>query len=478
MGQAGDEGWEAVLAGVAPTSGVTEAAHSMIESTVGWGDPVSVSSFLDRCQVDTPLGVVRSTWEHVRRLRPRKIGKVIDLGAGDGRFANSKHYISYVGYEIDAGRCSGARLPKNARLVNRCAFSDLPADADVCIGNPPFVRNQDIPVSWRKHAHDVVRQRTGVHVPGLANAWQYFFLNALASLKTDGIAALILPFEWVSRPAAKTLRKYIREQEWNVYVYRLRDPGFAGVLTTASITVVDKAARDGKWEFHDETEDGRDHRMASPTGSSAGILPYLRVADLPPGRPRAKRGLSPGTQILLTLTEAQREGCSLQVGRDVAACVTTLRHLPTGMVELDEDAFRTHFVEGGQRCWLIRTDRDPSAELAKYLSSVPDSERQTKTCQARTEWWRFKMPEKPSVLFAQGFRRKFPKVARNTVGARAVGGVCGIYDASDDQIDALTGKLDGMDLRDHVVSYSTGFYKVEINQINALLAQLAANGDV
>ena len=98
------------------------------------------------------------------------------------------------------------------------------------------------------------RQRTGVHVSGLANAWQYFFLNALASLKADGLAALIVPFEWVSRPSAKTLRAYIREQQWNVYVYRLRDPGFARVLTTASITVVDKAARDGKWEFHDETE--------------------------------------------------------------------------------------------------------------------------------------------------------------------------------------------------------------------------------
>ena len=104
---------------------VTEGVPSIAELTGSWGDPSSVSSYLDRCQVDTPADVVRSTWEHVRKLRPGKIGKVIDLGAGDGRFAQYGCYGSYVGYEVDVDRCSGARLPKNAKLVNRCAFSDF-----------------------------------------------------------------------------------------------------------------------------------------------------------------------------------------------------------------------------------------------------------------------------------------------------------------------------------------------------------------
>ena len=166
---------------------------STTELTGCWGDPVSVSSFLDRCQVDTPAEVVRSTWEHVRKLRPGKIGKVVDLGAGDGRFAQHGNYCSYIGYEIDSERCSKAQLPKNARVVNQCAFSELKADADVCVGNPPFVRYQDIPDSWREHVHTVVKQQTGVHVSGLANAWQYFFLHGLASLKADGLAAIVVP---------------------------------------------------------------------------------------------------------------------------------------------------------------------------------------------------------------------------------------------------------------------------------------------
>ena len=270
------------------------------------------------------------------------------------------------------------------------------------------MRNQQIPGDWRRYVHGLVRERTGVSVSGLANAWQYFFLNALARLKSDGLAALIVPFEWVSRPSAEALRRYIRENSWNVYVYRLADADFAGVLTTASITVVDKSAREGQWEFHEETPDRDDRLLASASGSESGVLTYLRASDLTAKQPRAKRGLSPGTQRVLTLTEEQRRKHSLCKDGDVAPCITSLRHLPEELAELDEDTFREHYVEDGRRCWLIRTDREPSAELAAYIESVPASERQTKTCLNRPEWWRFKMPAVPSMLFAQGFRRRFP----------------------------------------------------------------------
>ena len=454
-----------------------ERAQPTTVLTGDWGDPVSVSSYLHRCQVDTPMKVVVSTWQHVRKHRPGQIGKVVDLGAGDGRFARHGSYESYVGYEIDEERCSEALLPYNAELITRCAFSENPADADVCVGNPPFARNQQIPSNWRQHVHGVVRDRTGVSLSGLANAWQYFFLNALACLKNDGLAALIVPFEWVYRPSAEALRSYIRDQRWNVYVYRLLEPGFAQVLTTASISIIDKARRDGKWEFYDETPNRIDRVLESPSGSKAGVLRYLRAADVPAEHATARRGLSPGNQKALTLTEAQRTEHSLSRNRDVAPCITSLRHLPTDLSDLDYETFAEHYVQKERRCWLIKTDSDPSEKLSAYLSSVPASERQTKTCLGRPEWWRFKMPVAPSMLFAQGFRGKFPKVVRNSISAHAVGGVCGIYNANERQIEKLTGKLCGMDLRNRVVPYSSGFYKVEINQINALLATSTLKAD-
>ena len=86
------------------------------------------------------------------------------------------------------------------------------------------------------------------------------------------------------------------------------------------------------------------------------------------------------------------------------------------------------------------------------------------------------MPVVPAVLLAQGFRGRFPKAVRNRVRAHAVGGVCGIYNVQGDQVDALTAGFGGMDLRDYVVAYSSGFFKIEVNQINALLAKMPSQG--
>lgn len=442
--------------------------RQVIDLTRDWGDWGSVSLYLDRCQVDTPSELVRATWHHVNALRTN-IGKVLDLGAGDGRFAFGGAYDQYVGYEIDADRCSNARLPDHARLVNRCAFSDDIDDADLCIGNPPFVRNQDLPLGWREQASEVLRRRLGISVSGLANAWQYFFLQSLASLKDDGLCVLVIPFEWVSRPSARALREFIVEQRWEVNVYRLIDTTFDSVLTTSSITIVDKSKRNGRWNYFEETADGAYLPMHSASGSKAGVIDYVRRRDIPEGAPRAVRGLSPGTQKVLTLTEGERARSGLAIGRDVVPCITTLRVLPSHLRDLDDTAFKHYYRSAGQKCWLIRTDVTPSGVLAAYLNAIPPADYQTTTCLERETWWAFKMPPIPEVLIAQSFKGEFPKGVRNTIEARAVGGVSGIYNASEDQITTIVGGLDGEDLRHRVVAHSNGLRKIEINQLNTLL---------
>jgi len=265
-------------------------AQRILPLTRGWGEWKTISLYLKRCQVDTPPDLVAATWNHVKELRP-KVGKVVDFGAGDGRFAGHGSYAEYVGYEVDRDRCANASLPANARLVNQCAFSDEAISADVCIGNPPFVRNQNLPEGWRLKASDLLRRRTGIEISGLANAWQYFFLLALTSVGETGLCALIIPYEWVSRPSAKKVRDYILEQRWDVSVYRLVDTKFDSVLTTSSITIVDKASRNGSWRYYEETAHGDFAPLASPSGSGRGVLPYIRRSAIAKDGPRAVRGL-------------------------------------------------------------------------------------------------------------------------------------------------------------------------------------------
>lgn len=179
--------------------------------------------------------------------------------------------------------------------------------------------------------------------------------------------------------------------------------------------------------------------------------------------------MSPGTQKVLTLTEGERVRSGLAIERDVVPCITTLRILPNELRNLDDAAFKRHYRMPGQKCWLIRTDVTPSRTLAAYLNGVSPADYQTATCLERETWWAFNMPPIPEVLIAQSFRGDFPKGVRNTIGARAVGGVSGIYNASEAQTAKIVSGLDGEDLRDRVVAHSNGLRKIEINQLNTLL---------
>ena len=445
-------------------------SKEVVDSTKEWGDWHSVSRYLERCRVDTPFNLVTAVWAHVTKLR-RSVRKVLDFGAGDGRFSKTGRYCEYLGYEIDSSRYNSTDLPTNATILNKCAFLDNISDADLCIGNPPYVRNQYLPSQWRRMVSDTLVRRTGTSFSGLANAWQYFFVLSLISTNQNGLCALIIPYEWVSRPSAKALRDYIHSNKWNVKVYRLLDSTFPNVLTTSSITFVDKRKLDDSWSYYAESPRGKFTILDSPSGSAFGVLPYIKKRVIPNDAPVAKRGLSPGTQKVLTLSEGERIHNGLIVGTDVVPCVTTLRPISNKLREFDTTTFSRCYRDAGRKCWLIRTDVDPSPALQGYLDSISPSSYQTTTCKQRRVWWKFNMPEIPMLLFAQAFTGFFPKVVRNLVNARAVGGVCGIYNLDEDQSSRMLSVLCDIDLTGRIVSHSNGFKKVEINQINTLLVQ-------
>lgn len=426
------------------------------------------SLYLDRCQVDTPEPLVKKVWDLVKDRREH-VEKVVDFGAGDARFARYGQYDEYVGYEIDPDRCSLENLPAHAEIVNACAFSEEINDASLAIGNPPYVRNQDLPLGWRQQAALTVERRTGVKVSGLANAWQYFFFLSIVSTRPDGLVALVVPFEWVSRPSSRALRAYIEAQGWSVSVYRLTDDTFDRVLTTSSITIVDKSDTDGRWSYFREVTTGVFESMNSPSGGLSKLLPYTRVRG---DAIAAKRGLSPGTQKRLVLTEGERVRCGLRIGTDVVQCVTSLRNWPSDLTMLDTESFRREFVEKGRKCWLVRSNRKPSTRLQAYLDSVPEEDHQSSTCVNRNVWWAFSMPQAPTLLIASGFRDK-PKIVINAIKAIAVGGVFGIHGLAATQAEAILMSLRDLDYSGLVVPHSNGLCKIEVNQINALLTSLS-----
>ena len=423
-------------------------------------------AYLARCQVDTPERLVRFVWEHVNARRPNA-GAVVDFGCGDARFSRFGVFDSYAGFEIDPSRGPSAPLTSPRTVNIGCAFeSDNPTGYSVCVGNPPYVRHHDLDSAWLKRVETRLSSLVDYRGDGRSNAYIYFLWLALASVAEDGLVALIIPYEWVSRPASAKVRRFIKQRGWDVDVYHIENAAFERVLTTACLVVVDKrASRGGAWRLFNVTADDTISPMRQATGSAQRQLAYEDASE----DARAIRGLSPGGKDVFVLTEGERIHFQLKPTRDVVPAVTSFRHLEQTQLTLTETLFRTHFVHTGHRCWLINAGAAPSPELQAYLDQIPAKCRTNYTCTQRKVWWQFSMPEVADVLYASGFKGARPKMFRNIVGAVHVGGIHGIHFKRASMVPEVLDALLKLDFSKKVVALSKGFLKVEVRQMNTVL---------
>jgi len=414
---------------------------------------------------------VKFFWKVVHGHRPR-LGSVLDVGAGDGRFARYGCYESYTGVEIDATRISDRHPRKNARVIQGCVFSRRKRAFDACIGNPPYLRHQDIESPWKETTLSRLSSEIGVVLSGHGNLFLYFMALALLQTSASGIAALIVPFDWVSRPAASGIRKAIRDSRWNVSVYRFSFPVFDGVDTTASISIIDKKHADGRWRYYDVGDDLQPVDRRGVTGSGRALLSYAKRANHSTREGLfARRGLSPGSQQVFTLTEGERIHHGLS-RHDVVPCVTTLRGVTTELELLDRDAFQRLFVSAGRRCWLIRSREPLSHPLRRYLEAVPPGERATATCRNQEPWYNYEAVAVPDLLIHSGFTGNGPRVVINSVGAIPVGSMYGLYGCPKGHEARVRGGIMAQHIFGRVVPHSRRLRKIEVGQLNGLLEDL------
>ncbi|MGA2324900.1 MAG: class I SAM-dependent methyltransferase [Bryobacteraceae bacterium] len=419
---------------------------------------------LSESQVTTPEPIVSLFWQLTKRYREH-LGSVLDVGAGDCRFARGGSFDRYVGVEMDRKRVAVAKPPANGTIIQGCVFRHEGDDYDACIGNPPYARHHDIRSPWKARTVARLERELAVSLNKHCNLYLYFFCLGLLKTSQEGLVALLIPYEWVSRPSAKAIREYIRRQRWNVAVYRFQMPIFEGVMTTASVSIVDKARRDGCWKYYDITPDHRVVMRRGITDGEQGVLDYAERGEI-----WALRGLSPGSQRVFALTEGERIRAGL-TKRDVVPCVTTLRNVPRNVQTLSSSAFQKHFVRGGQKCWLIRShEARRSSRLDAYLEAVPAENRQTHTCRNQTPWFKYLPHPVPRMLFGSGFTKFGPKVLVNSVGAHAVGSVWGIHANQRVPLRRLQTYLLGVNFEEQVVAHANTLKKVEVRQLNAVLS--------
>ena len=425
--------------------------------------------FLSRCQVDTPERIVSFVWE-VISLHRSELANVVDLGAGNGRFAahGKLKYRSYTGYEIDGSRSGEICLPENAAIEKRCAFGIDSGDYDLCMGNPPYVRHHDLDTEWQEKVSEQLENRLGIRLKRTANLFALFLAQALAITKEDGLVAQIIPYEWLTRPSTAPIRELIKKNGWNVHAYRFVSEVFPRVLTTACITVIDKSRKDSVWSYSEVGEDFSIKPVKRVTGSRHNVIGYSRRGEFN----FAKRGLSPGGNKVFCLTEGERLHHGLEIGKDVFPCLVSLRPLPDRIRVLTMKVFNKNYVETGQRCWLINNTATPGRELRGYLEHVPEEARNNYTCRNQNPWWGYSSHPAPEVLYNPGFVKSSPQFVDNRIGAIAVGSVFGIHALKGISRPRLIEELGAINFKKRLISYASILRRVEVNQMNTVINEI------
>lgn len=145
-----------------------------------------------RGQVFTPEEVV----DRMLALRQRT-GRVLEPSAGDGAF--SSRLPGCVAVEIDP-----AVAPAGSIITD---FFNYPANErfDTVIGNPPYVRHQDI-------AHETRARLNHDRFDGRSNLYLYFIEKSVAHLSHGGELIFIVPREFIKLTAARRLNGWLHEQ--------------------------------------------------------------------------------------------------------------------------------------------------------------------------------------------------------------------------------------------------------------------------
>lgn len=143
-------------------------------------------------QIFTPPAIVDCMCKLVRRH-----GRVLEPACGDGAFL--RHFPGALGIEIDP-----RHAPAGAEVMNFFEFPDA-AEFATIIGNPPYVRYQDISPGTRRLAGDSVLDRR-------ANLYLFFIEKCLRLLEPGGELIFITPRDLLKATSAVPLNRLLFAQ--------------------------------------------------------------------------------------------------------------------------------------------------------------------------------------------------------------------------------------------------------------------------
>ena len=157
------------------------------------------ASFFEQSHPVAHLGQVFTRDDIVARMLAlrRNTGRVLEPSAGDGAFA--RRIPGCVAVELDA------RVAPPGAWVGDFFAYPLGEQFDTIIGNPPYVRHQDI-------LRDTKARLDATRFDGRSNLYLYFIEKCVRHLKPGGELIFITPRDFIKLTAARKPNAWLFDQ--------------------------------------------------------------------------------------------------------------------------------------------------------------------------------------------------------------------------------------------------------------------------
>jgi adenine-specific DNA-methyltransferase len=153
---------------------------------------------------------------------------------------------SAVGIELDPGYAGVARQlwgPTGLEVIAADFMAATPPaknhSPNLILANPPYVRHHHLTANQKGHFQKLASRVSGGNVSGLSGLYTYFILAAHEWLADDGLAAWLIPSEFMDVNYGESLRRYFSHRVSLQRIHRFdpSDAQFADALVSSSVVI-------------------------------------------------------------------------------------------------------------------------------------------------------------------------------------------------------------------------------------------------
>jgi SAM-dependent methyltransferase len=453
--------------------GVTLTPHRIVAAMVGWAAKEAAISGSPARVIDVGAGTGRFAMEAARRFPDAQVVAV----------ENDPELLLLLRANLRA-----ARLDNRVEVVAddfRAASLDSVAGPTLFLGNPPYVRHHDIAPEWKEwYARTCARH--GIAASRLAGLHLHFFAK-IADLGRDGdFGCLITPAEWLDVGYGAALRRLLANGLGGSEIHLL-DAGaeaFPGTMTTTAITGFRIGRQPAAVRFRRvETPDGLDRLEGGRAVGWAQLSQtprwsiLVRETTTPPHGAielgelcRVHRGQVTGNNRVWIAGEHARQ----VPARFLKPAITRAEQLIEAEPVLEVDSHLARVVDLPPS--LDEIDPPERALVEQFIKwAKARGAADGYITRHRSPWWSVRLGP-PAPIVCTYMARRVPAFVRNRAGARLLNIAHGIYpreELAEDDLLRLAAALRASVQRSQGRTYSGGLTKFEPKEVERILIPAA-----